>query len=194
MKRISIFLAAAVLTVPVFSRGQDAATEERLNKLGAQIQDLVDAKDAQNKRLDELAKQIRELEEKADKPSGNYASAEDVKQLAAKLNEVNESRVHDNEVIVKKIEALGKTLGSTSSIKRSTTATVDRATDHPTAAIPDKGIEYEVKPGDTLSGIAKACKDQNIKVTVQQILDANPGLKAENLRVGKKIFIPATPQ
>jgi LysM repeat protein len=35
------------------------------------------------------------------------------------------------------------------------------------------------------------CKEKNINVTVAQILKANPGLKADRLRVKQKIFIPA---
>ena len=51
-----------------------------------------------------------------------------------------------------------------------------------------------VKPGETLSAILQACRDQNIKVTQKQIIDANPGLKPDLLRPGQKIFIPALPQ
>ena len=56
MKRISFFLAVTLLAAPELLRAQDAAVEEHLNKLTAQIQDLVDSKDAQNKRIEELAK------------------------------------------------------------------------------------------------------------------------------------------
>jgi len=37
----------------------------------------------------------------------------------------------------------------------------------------------------------KAYKDNNINVTMDQVLKANPGLKPEKLRVGQKIIIPA---
>ena len=60
-----------------------------------------------------------------------------------------------------------------------------------TATRPEKGYEYVIKENDRLIAIAKAYNDQGIKVTVKQILDANPGLKAESLQPGKKIFIPA---
>jgi hypothetical protein len=42
-----------------------------------------------------------------------------------------------------------------------------------------------------LSAIAKAYRAQNIKVTADQILKANPGLDPKSLVVGKKIFSPA---
>jgi LysM repeat protein len=55
----------------------------------------------------------------------------------------------------------------------------------------DKVFPYTVQSGDTLDAIVQAYKEKNIKVTVAQILAANPGLKADKLRVGQKIFIPA---
>jgi beta-lactamase regulating signal transducer with metallopeptidase domain/LysM repeat protein len=58
----------------------------------------------------------------------------------------------------------------------------------------DKGFEYVIQKGDTLSIIAQAYKEKNIKVSNDDILKANPGLKAEKLKVGQKIFIPAPPQ
>jgi len=48
-----------------------------------------------------------------------------------------------------------------------------------------------VARGDTLSTIVEAYREQNIKVTLDSILKANPGLKPERLQVGQKIIIPA---
>ena len=46
--------------------------------------------------------------------------------------------------------------------------------------------EHIVEPGQTLSLIAKG-----YDTTVQKILAANPGLKANALRVGQKVIVPA---
>ena len=46
--------------------------------------------------------------------------------------------------------------------------------------------EHEVKPGQTLSEISKG-----FDVPLQKILQANPGLKPNALRVGQKIKVPA---
>ena len=56
------------------------------------------------------------------------------------------------------------------------------------------GYEYSIQRNDNLSIIAKAYRDQGIKVTTDQILKANPGLDPKNLKVGQKIFIPAPAQ
>jgi len=193
MKRISLFLAAALLAAPAVTRAQDAAVEERLNKLTAQIQDLVDAKDAQNKRIDALAKELRDLQDQQGKPNSSYASQEDLKQLAEKFQELDRKRQEDNELILKKIEGLGKTLGGSthaSASPKAATAPAEART--PTAS--DKGFEYVIQSGDTLSVVVKAYAEKNIKVTVDQIVAANPGLNPKKLRVGQKIFIPAPEQ
>ena len=59
---------------------------------------------------------------------------------------------------------------------------------------PERGYEYKLVAGDTLLIIAKAYRDQGVKVTADQILKANPGLDPKNLKAGQKIFIPAPAQ
>jgi LysM repeat protein len=190
MKRISLLLLTALLAVPAISPAQDAATEERLNKLSAQIDVLIEAKDAQNKKIEDLQSQIRDLQSQVSKPSGNYASAEDLKQVADAVKEVDKKRVDDNQRVLNELEKLGKTLGGghrSAAPRLDATPTVDANPNAP-------HFEYQVQPGDTLSAIVKAYRDKNIKITLQQVLAANPGLKAENMKVGQKIVIPAPPQ
>ncbi len=178
---------AALLAVPAVAPAQDAATEERLNKLSAQIDVLIEAKDAQNKKIDDLQSQIRDLQSQVSKPSGNYASADDVKQLADAVKEVDKKRQDDNERIVSEIEKLGKTLGGSGSHRSSTSTSVNPT---PTVDPNAPHMEYTVQAGDTLGAIVKAYRDKNVKVTLQQILAANPGLKPETMKVGQKIIIP----
>jgi uncharacterized coiled-coil DUF342 family protein len=202
MKRISFFLATVILLVPAALSAQDAAVEERLDKLAGQIKDLIEAKDAQNKRIEELAKGLRELQDHQNKPNNSYASPDDVKRLTEKLREIDRKRQDDNELIIKKIEALGQSLRTSqhnNSTEVANTRTDNRAdartdtrTDTQTMlATKSEKLEYTVKEGDRgLMSIARAYNDQGVKVTVKQILDANPGLKSESLRIGQKIFIP----
>jgi LysM repeat protein len=184
MKRISFFLAATLLILPAISRAQDAATEERLNKLSAQILDLAEAREAQSKRIDELAKAIAAIQQQLDKPNVNYASQDDVKKLADKLQEVDHKRQEDNDRILKGIEQEFKDLAKTMKKPVVAPSSSDNATS-------GNVFEYIVQPGDTLSAIIAAYRDKNIKVSLEQILKANPGLKPESMPVGKKIVIPA---
>lgn len=193
MKRISFFLAAALLAAPGLLPAQDAAVEERLNKLTGQIQDLTDAKDAQNKRIDALTKELRDLQDQLGKPNASYASQDDLKQLADKFQEMDRKRQEDNDLILKKIEGLGKTLGGSSHASVAAKPQPP-AVDATTPAPSDKGFEYVIQAGDTLSVIVKAYAEKNIKVTVDQIVAANPGLNPKRLRVGQKVFIPAPQQ
>lgn len=195
MKRISFCLALVLLTSPFGLCAQDAATEERLNKLTAQIQDLVEAQGAQSKRIESLEKEIRSMQqEQSNKPVVNYASQDDLKELAAKLKEVDNNQQKDNEHVLTVLKSLGKNLGASSVKKPATTPKVSDDNAPKAPASPEKGFEHEVKSGQTLSAIIQAYRDQNIKVTLKQVLDANPGLKPEKMYVGQKIFIPAPPQ
>ena len=196
MKRISILIATALLAMPAISPAQDAATEERLNKLSAQIDVLVDAKEAQNKKIDELEHEIQDLQNQVTKPTGNYASADDVKQLKDAIEEVDKKRQADNERVLQELQSLGNSLkrdshraSTSSSTTSSPTANVSE-----TPSGPQDGYYYTVQEGDYLTAILKAYRDKGIKVTLQQVLDANPGLKATNLKVGQKIFIPKPKQ
>ena len=51
-------------------------------------------------------------------------------------------------------------------------------------------FEHHVKPGDTLSRIVTSYREKGAKVTLEDILKANPGLDPTRLRVGQTIFIP----
>jgi LysM repeat protein len=199
MKRISFFLLLFTLGAAPGLRGQDAATEERLNKLSGQIEDLIAGQKAQQKHLADLAKELENVREQAAKPTGNYANQEDLKHLAEALKEVDRKRLDDYDKIQVALSKLGKTLQPPAPSRKAASA---QPVDPPAAdkqqpdKVPsvEKGIEYVIQPGDTLSAVVQACKEKKVKVTVDQILKANPGLKPEKLRAGQKIFIPAVPQ
>lgn len=194
MKRICFLICAVLLAAPSISPAQDAATEERLNKLSAEIDVLTEAKDDLNKKIDGLESEIRDLQSQVSKPTGNYASADDVKQLADAIKQVDKARQEDNERVVKELQNLGSTLrGSTPSRRSSAPTPLVPAGETATSGSQD-GFYYTVHEGDRLGEIVKAYNDKGIKVTVQQVLDANAGLKATSLKIGQKIFIPKPKQ
>jgi LysM repeat protein len=192
MKRLSFFLMIALLAVPMISSAQDAATEERLNKLSAQIDVLIEAKDAQNKKIDALESEVRDLQGKLNAPQGNYASADDLKQVADAVKEVDKKRQADNERVLNELEKLAKTLGSGSGGGRHTSVPTDTPKTTFDPATPH--MEHKVESGETLEAIAKAYRDKGIKMTVQQILAANPGLQPKTMKIGQTIIIPAAGQ
>lgn len=189
MKKISFWLVILVVTVFTSgpARAQDAATQQQLDKLSGQIQDLLDAQGVQDKRIAALEQAVSDLGNKVNQPTGNYASADDLKKLAAQVQEVDKKRQDDNDLILKQIANLGKISGG--SARHSAPAVADTAS-APAPGTKQKGYDYEVHSGDTLSAISKAYHDQGVKVSVAQILAANPGLSPKSMKVGQKIFIP----
>ena len=63
MKRIFFFLIALSLCGGRGLRAQDAATEERLNKLNGLVQDLLEDKAHQRKQIESLSREIQSLRE-----------------------------------------------------------------------------------------------------------------------------------
>jgi LysM repeat protein len=197
MRKIWLWLFIFVFTASL-ARAQDDATQQQIDKLSGQIQDLLDAQAAQGKRIDALEKQISDLGDKLNQPAANdSASADDLKKLAAQVQEIDKKRQDDNDLILKELEKLGKG-GSISTASHkpapNVSTTASAGTPTPSASGPQKGYDYTIAAGDTISAIAKAYRAQGIKITSDQILKANPGLNPNSLVVGKKIFIPAPAQ
>ncbi len=175
-------------------RAQDTGTQQQIDKLSGQIQDLLAAQEQHGKRIDALEKQISELTDKVNSPAvNNSASAEDLKSLATQVQEIDKKRQDDRDLILKQIENLAKTGGGAPISHKSKVNTEANSAgpDNPaTPAVPQKGYEYTIASGDTVSAIAKAYRAQGVKVTSSQIIAANPKLNPNALIAGKKIFIP----
>jgi len=175
-------------------RAQDAATQQQLDKLSGQIQDLTDAQAQQGKRLDTLEKEINDLSDKLNQPAvNNSASMDDLKKLAEQVQEIDQKRQDDRDLILKQLKELGKISAGTG--RHAATSEAPAPTDNnPVAAAPATGPQsghpYIIASGDTLAAIAKAYREKGVKVTVKDIEAANPGLSPDKLYVGKKIFIP----
>jgi LysM repeat protein len=174
-------------------RAQDAATQQQLDKLTGQLQDLTDAQVQQGKRLDAIEKEISDLNDKLNQPAvNNSASVDDLKKLAEQVQEIDQKRQDDRDLILKQLKELGGITAHAG--HHAAPADVDTSSDTGTAAPapvgPQTGHPYVIAAGDTLGAIAKAYQDKGVKVTVKDIEAANPGLSPNKLYVGKKIFIP----
>jgi len=190
MKRISFFLLLFALSVQCV-RAQDAATEQRLNELAGKLEALMAGQESQRKQIDQLSREIRSLHDQQQAaPAVAYASQEDLKRVADAVEKVDRKRLDDYEKIKAELVKLGKTLSAPAPALAKKNSASEQAAAKPTKP-EDGGFTYEVKAGDTLSLIVKGCREQNVKVTADQILKANPNLKPEKLKVGQKITIPA---
>lgn len=203
MKTISLwgliltFIASGVLAAPA----QESATQQQIDKLSGQIQDILDAQAQQSKRIEALEKEISELRDKVNTPATvpDAASRDDLKKLAEQVQEIDRKRGEDRDLIIKQIAKLGSTADitpnpsrghSSSSGSPKNTGSNSGGDTTPPPNVSDKGYYYEVKQGDTLGLIVKAYRDQGVKVTSRQIKAANPTMNPDVLIPGKKIFIP----
>lgn len=177
MKRFFLIVIAALMIAPV-ARAQDAATQEQLDRLRAEVTALQSANVELQKRLTDVQKDLQELRMQMAKPSGNYAGAEDVKDLAEAIKEVDRKRAADMKTVQAEFDRLAKVAAS------APPPVTERS------APAQSGFKYVIQSGDTLSAIVTAYRNENVKVTVDDVLKANPGLKATSLRVGQEIFIP----
>ena len=194
MKRICFLLLTLSFCAGPVVCGQDAATEERLNKLSGQIEDLIASLKLQKERTSALAKELEMVREQASKPSGNYAAQEDLRRLTDAVKEVDRKRMEDNEKVKAELVKLAKSVSTPSPPSRkSNPATSIETSPTEKNGAPEKGYKYTIQKNDTLSVIVQTYREKNIKVTTDQILKANPGLDANRLRVGREIFIPAPP-
>ena len=197
MKKISLWLLMLVFTASL-ARAQETATQQQLDKLSGQIQEMLEAQAQQGRRIDALEKEINELRDKVNTPvvHDDYASRADLKKLAGQMQEIDQKRQDDRDLILKEIEKLGKaaaiapvpTPRKPKANPETTASGGDNSTTPPSP--PENGHYYTIKDGDRLSDIVKAYRAQGVKVTTSQILKANPGLDPNKIISGRKIFIP----
>jgi LysM repeat protein len=189
MKRVSLYAAVVLILLSAPAWAQDAATQERLDKMAGQIQDFLDNQKSLQQQLSQVSKEVSALREQiANQPREDWATAADLKRLADGVREIDKKRIEDNERIRTEISKLGKLLASAPA-PRSRPAR-DEEPKEKEPAKPEAGLEYVVQPGDSLSLIVQACREKGIKVTMDQVRKANPKLNPEKLLVGQKIFIP----
>jgi LysM repeat protein len=179
MKRI-IFCLGLILAFHGTLRAQDPALVERVNKLSVYVEELLADKARQQKQITDLTRELESLRDQVQR-AGNAASREDVQALADTVQQVERKQREDMKAVADAIDKIGKT----------SAAAARAASSSGPSQKPERGWEYTIKSGNTLSAIAQAYRDEfNIKITADDILKANPGLKADRLQVGQVIFIP----
>jgi DNA repair exonuclease SbcCD ATPase subunit len=201
MKRLLLF-AVLLLTFLPRINGQDnpaaaaAAREEaetRYQRLNARLDDIEVAFQRFQKDRDKVESEIRALRDQVSRladNSQNAATQESIKRLADAIEEVDRKRVKHQENVDSALAAMEKLIAKGgSSTPRNTAPKTQSAPPKPDGS--GKGYEYSIRANDNASKIAAALREQKgLKVTPQQIIDANPGLDWTRLKIGQKIFIP----
>ncbi|MCS7090795.1 MAG: LysM peptidoglycan-binding domain-containing protein [Verrucomicrobiota bacterium] len=201
MSQWRYFGITMLLGAVVAGAGQDAALEERLNRMEGHIRDLLTAQADLQKRINTLVRELDELREQIRAGNGDRATQADLRRLSEAVQEVDRKRREDFEKIRQEIQHLAKVLVQPAPPSRTSTrgleerpSVIRSASGTKTSTVAQSaevGYEYVVKPGDTLHAILQAYREQGIQVSLTQVLQANPGLNPNRLQVGQKIFIPA---
>ena len=203
-----------MVLLPASLSAQDAAAraaaaadrqdlEDRLKRVTGLVDALQDAQGTQQKRLAALAEELRSAHDERARTGDKFATREELKQLVEKIQELDRKREADKKLILEEIQKLAKAPIRLPPPKRShdndAGGGVGSAKPRPPsggeAAVtatkgPEKGYEHVIEKGQTLSAIVVAYRTKGIKVTLKQMLEANPNLNDKKLYVGQKIFIP----
>jgi TolA-binding protein len=185
--------------------GQDAPadvaarqeTEERIKTMSARIEDLEQGLQACKRELGKLNEELRNLRDDLARANNNNKDAafqKSLEQLADAIKEVDKKRIADDEKNLAVLKALKESLSDRPTggpRPNPAPAPVAKPASDPVRGGPEKGYEYSIQQGDTLLGIVGQLAKQGIKVTQKQMMDANPGVNWNRLRIGQKIFIPA---
>jgi LysM repeat protein len=196
---LSVFAGRLVAQGDAVALAAQREAEENMKRLGATITEVQTAQEQQHKEILDLRAEVDRLRSDVSKANNNAATQEALKRLNEQILKVDESRVADNKRIQEALEKLAHLI---------TERPVLPAPVRPEIAAPpanngagnnpgrpagretQEGFEYVVAKDDTLDVIAKAYRAQGIMVTRKMIMDANPNVKWERLRIGQKIFIP----
>ena len=204
MKRaLAAFLVSSLLAAPSL-RAADAITlaaqqesEERYKRLAATVEELQTSLSAQQRQISSLAGEMSKLREEISRGNNNAATQESIRELNEQILKVDKSRIEDNKRIQEALEKLGQTIikAPIPPTRRAETAPNPGnggATARPQANRPaqEEGFEYVVQNGDILDKIVARYREEKIMVTKKAIMDANPTVDWNRLRIGQKIFIP----
>jgi LysM repeat protein len=192
---ISFWLLALLFTGSVAS-AQNAATQQQIDRLSGQIQDLTESQARFNQRLDAIERSLNDLRDKASTPVVNdYASRAELKQLIADLRQIDQKRKEDSENIARQLQNLAKVaagapVASTPPHPHLHAATQPEPSDPSATGNTPVPTRYKVKNGDNLGLIVKHLKAKGVNITKPEIIAANPKINPNVLIPGSTLVIP----
>jgi hypothetical protein len=202
MKRIIFAALLAVAALP--TRAQDAEKQDDIKRLNTDVESLIAANARLQKELSALTSTVQGVREESAAAAGKNNVQDELRRLAEKIQEVDRKREADKQLILDKLAEFGRLLSAAPSGRSPRPSIASRETNSSPGVesarpdkppVSDKGYEHVVEKGEFLSTIVHAYnekfKEKGMKtLSIQQVVDANPNLKPERMRVGQKIFIP----
>jgi len=198
-----VLLTALVAGLTGFAtHAQDSATaiaekqeaEERYKTLSTRLENLEEAIQAYQKRMNALAEELKSVREEmvrlGSNTSINAATQKSLENLAEAIKEVDRKRLEDNKRVLTALDDIRKGLTERSA----PTVRPNPPTVAPQRNPNEPGYEYTVQANDNPYVIASKLTKQGLKVTSKQIMEANPGVNWTRLKIGQKLFIPEPPK
>lgn len=196
-----MLLASLVfLQSPLFAQDSNTAAaiaqrqeaEEKYKRMSADVESVLAANMALQKKVSALENELIKLREDQSRRAEDNSTTEGLKKLAEKIQEVDRKRESDKDLILAEIKTIGKTLSAPAPRQKPTVSTEAHAG-------PEKGFPYVIQSGDTLLAILTdynaEFKSKGMKtVTMNQVINANPSVNWNRLKIGQKIVIPAPPE
>lgn len=207
----TLFAASLVWLAPLLPAQESSEAiaarqlmQENMKALNARIEDLEASNHSLRARVDDLRRELQQLREETRKLADQSNVQDQIRRLADSIKDVDTKRRSDNERVLAELAKLAKQIADTpvapppivrpSPPPSSNPGNAHSSEPRTAANIPEKGIEYVIKSGDTLSGIVTACRSKELKVTQKMLREANPDVNWDRLKVGQKVFIPLPAQ
>ena len=205
--QLSASLLAGLLCLATPLSAEDAVTaaaereehEANYKRMTSRIEQLEESLQAQQKRMGSLIQDIHTMREEVDRLKGrneNAATQEWVKRLAEQIEEVDKKRKADNELVLTQLKAIGKGISKSITPRDpappgpAPTAKPEKQVTPPGGPAPEKAYAYQIKSGDTLQRIVTELRAQGYKITQKQVMETNPGVNWNRLKIGQTVFIP----
>ncbi|HAV62581.1 MAG TPA: hypothetical protein DCY13_09475 [Verrucomicrobiales bacterium] len=161
--------------------------EERWRKLNAQVEEVAGTAEVLRRRVQALEEENRTLRSELSRKSENAVSPEEfqrvMKEMADKLKELDSKRISDNKTLMAEVEKLIRNLKPAGGSAPSSPVVVQPPPSQ-------EGYTHIIQPGETISAVVAAFRAQGVRVSVDEVLKANPGLDPRRMSVGQEIFIP----
>jgi uncharacterized damage-inducible protein DinB len=198
------WVAAADQLADATAQAAQRDAEERLKRLSADVQTVLDTQELIQKRqedfrqrLDKLSDDIRSFKEEQNRSSANGVTREELRKYIEHLKEqLDQQREADKKLILGNI----KELAATPPPAAAPVPEPKTTSRHPTTESTDEQYyRYPVQKNDRLLDIIAAYNEKfqqngQVRITLEQVLKANPGLKPDHLIAGRKIKIPIPPK
>jgi nucleoid-associated protein YgaU len=184
------------------AREDEAAERKKLLRAADQLEVMQAEMDTLRAQIDQQKGEVDRLKnEAAAVKNENAMLRNDVTSLKGAIEKLDAARAKEREVLLTEVSKIvaegGKKNLPVTAPPREEVKDSELVSPKPEVSsaeeTPEKGYAYTVQKGDTLWAITEAYRAQGVRVTMEEICEANRMTKHTPLRSGQKLFIPKKP-